>query len=140
VTAHVLVHGTLFRAAETRTASSDPRYVKATLRAAAGDNSAADFWHPISFSEAAGAELSRLSDDERIAVQGALKLELYQPEGKQAKIQRTVFLDHALVLRALAKPKKPKAAPAAQTSPLERVSVVPPSGASPLRFDDDISF
>jgi hypothetical protein len=107
MTFHVLVTRTLFRAA--------------------------DFSQLIGFSEATGAELSRLSDGERIAVQGALT-------GKPAGNQRKDFLDHALGPRAPAKPKKRKTAPGAQAPPVERVGVVPPSGASPPRSDDDIPF
>jgi single-stranded DNA-binding protein len=139
MTVHVLFTGTLFRAAEARTASSGRRYVKATLRSAAADNSTADFWDLITFSETAGTELSRLNDGERVAVQGALKLELYQPEGKPAKIQRTIFADSVLALRAPPKPKKSKVAPAGGAPPLEAVNIVPPSSPAPT-FDDDIPF
>lgn len=138
MTVHVLVTGTLFRAAEARKATSGRRYVKATLRAPATDNSSADFWDLITFSETAGAELSRLGDGERIAVQGGLKLELYKREGKSARIQRTVFVDNVLALRAPAKPKKPKAAPPGQATAPDRINIMPPQ-SSPA-FDDDIPF
>jgi hypothetical protein len=138
MTVHVLVTGTLLRAAESRTASSGRRYVKATLRAAAADNTSADFWDLICFSETAGAELQRLDENERIAVQGSLKLELYAPEGKPAKIQRTVFVDSTLALRAPPKTKnaKPPASGGENTQPA-KVNIVPPA-ATPSDLNDDI--
>jgi hypothetical protein len=136
----VLVSGTLFRVAEQRTSSSGRKYVKATLRAAAADNSTSEFWDLLIFSESAQAELERLGVNERVSVQGALKLELYEPEGKPAKIQRTIFVDYVLALRAPPKEKKKPnsaAAPASQRLPLQPVNIVP--AASP-EFDDDIPF
>lgn len=132
MTVHVLVTGTLFRAGEQRTSSSGRRYVRATIKAAAADTSGAEFFDLMVFSETAGAELERLEVGERVAVQGALKLELYTPEGKPPRISRTIFADHVLALRAPAKERKAKATAA---TPPERL---PPAGRGEL--DDDIPF
>lgn len=131
----VLVSGSLFRSPEQRTSSSGKRYVKATLRAAAADNSTSEFWDLLCFSETAGAELMRLGDGDRLAAQGNLKVDLYQPEGKPPKIQRTIFVDHVLALRP--KPKERKAAPAVSVP--ERVNIVPPASRD-QDLDDDIPF
>lgn len=144
MTVHVLVTGTLFRAAERRTSSTGKSYVKAALRSAAVDNSGSEFFDVLTFSETAGDELLRLETNERVAIQGALKLELYAPEGKPPKIQRTIFVDHVLALRAPRKDKKPKE-PAASARPqnqLERVSIIPPAEEPSRRgeLDDDIPF
>jgi single-stranded DNA-binding protein len=140
MTAHVLVTGSLFRAPEQRTSSSGRKYVKATLRASAADNTTSEFWDLLVFSETAGVELLRLGENERLAVQGSLKTELYQPEGKPAKIQRTIFVDHVLALRAAPREKKPKAS--GQTTParppLERVNIIP--AVSSDLPNDDIPF
>lgn len=93
------------------------------------------------FSETAGAELLRLTENERLAVQGSLKIELYQPEGKPARISRTIFVDSVLALRAAPKQKKakPPAAPVSTrvSSSLDRVNILPDAGSD---LDDDIPF
>lgn len=135
----VLVTGVLFRTAERRTSSAGKSYVKASLRASAVDNSASEFFDLLTFGETAANELLRLEANERIAVQGALKVELYAPEGKPTKIQRTIFVDHVLALRAPPKERKPKkehAQPPGRHQ--EPVSIIPPASAPP--FDDDIPF
>lgn len=135
----VLVTGSLFRSPEQKTSSSGKRYVKATLRAATGDNSPSEFWDLLCFSEAAGAELMRLGDGDRLAAQGSLKIDLYQPENKAPRIQRTVFVDNVLPLRPKPKEKKPKAttpAPAERTPPPQPTSIIPAADG----LDDDIPF
>jgi hypothetical protein len=141
MSASVLVSGVLFRSPEQRTSSTGRQYVKAALRAAAADNSTSEFWDLLVFSETAGAELLRLTENERLAVQGSLKIELYQPEGKPARIQRTIFVDQVLALRAAPRERKqkPTAAPvsARTSSSLDRVNILPDAGGD---LDDDIPF
>lgn len=135
----VLVSGALFRAPEQRTSSAGRRYVKATLRAAAADNTPTDFWDVLAFSETAGADLLRLGEGERVTVQGTLKCELLERDGKPPRIIRTVFVDHVLALRAPPKERKAKKEPAQPSGrPLEPVGIVPPAEAPP--FNDDIPF
>lgn len=142
MTVHVLVTGTLFRAAERRTSSAGKSYVKAALRSAAVDNSGSEFFDVLTFSDTAGDELLRLEMNERVAIQGALKLELYAPEGKPPKIQRTIFVDYVLALRAPKKQKKEAARAPRSQNQLEPVSIIPPAGEPSRRgdLDDDIPF
>jgi hypothetical protein len=136
----VLVSGALFRAPEARKSSTGKRYIKASLRVAGADNSPPEFWDLLCFSETAGAELMRLGDGDRLAAQGNLKIDLYQPEGKSPRIQRTVFVDSVLPLRSKPKERKQKTAPPAQAAPPDRVNIVPPADQSAAPFDDDIPF
>lgn len=133
----VLIAGSIFREPQQRTSQSGKKYVTATVKAAAADNSASDFWAVLAFGDTAGAELMRLGLNERLAIQGTLKLETYEKDG-QTKISRTVFADSVLALRAPPREGKPK--PAAKTpdrSSLEPVNILP---ASDPGLDDEIPF
>ncbi|MBR0849300.1 single-stranded DNA-binding protein [Bradyrhizobium diazoefficiens] len=107
----VLVSGALFHHPKQRASSGSKCYVRATLRTTGVEQ---EFWSPMSFNSTASTALFELKDGDHLAVQGSLKLYLYQN-----KIERTVFVDHALPLRAKrrrdAKPpgSEPGAAPAA---------------------------
>jgi single-stranded DNA-binding protein len=136
MTVHILVSGSLFREPQQRTSQSGKRYVVATLKATTTDNSSSDFWSIMCFSESAGAELLRLGINEKLAVQGSLKIETFEKNG-ETRISRTIFCDHVLALRAPPKEKKPKAAAAPEKLPLEPVNIMP---ASAPTFDDDIPF
>jgi hypothetical protein len=138
VTVFVLVSGTIFREPQRRTSQSGKRYTVATIKAAGADNAPADFWSVLCFSDTGQAELLRLGLNEKLSVQGALKIETYEKDG-QTKISRTVFADQVLALRAPPKEKKSKAAPtpAAERQPLERVNILP---ARSPDLDDGIPF
>jgi single-stranded DNA-binding protein len=128
----ILVSGTIFREPQQRTSQSGKRYVIATLRATTTDNSSSDFWSIMCFSESAGAELLRLGLNEKLAVQGSLKLETFTKDG-ETKISRTIFVDHVLALRAPPREKKPKAKAAATSQENTAATTDPP-------FDDSIPF
>jgi single-stranded DNA-binding protein len=136
MTVHVLVTGTLFRAAEQKISQSSKRYVVATLKAASVDASNSEFWSVLAFSDTAQAELLRLGINEKLSVQGGLKLETYAASNGETRISRTVFADNVLALRAAPKEKKPKPAPA-PASPLQRANILPERSPD---LDDDIPF
>jgi single-stranded DNA-binding protein len=147
MTVHVLISGTLFREAESRTSAAGRKYVTATIRAAAADNSSADFWNCLIFSETAAAEMQRLAVGERLAAQGALKVELYEREGQPAKISRTIFVDHVLALRAPPKERKAKAPAGSKAADaMIKQSIIPDAtpetaaAGGPAFFDDDLPF
>jgi hypothetical protein len=129
---HILVSGSLFKNPEQRTSKSGKTYATASIRTASADNSAADFWNLLIFSETVAAELMRLSEGDKLAAQGSLKLEIYN-----GKISRTVFVDAILPLRAPPRERKPKKPAASEGPPLDRVNVMP---ASAPPFDEDIPF
>jgi single-stranded DNA-binding protein len=131
----ILISGSIFKEPQQRTSSSGRNYVTTTLKAAAADNASSDFWSVLAFGTTAGEELLRLAVGERVTIQGGLKLELFEKDG-QARISRTIFVDHAMALRQPPKERKPKAA-APERPPLERSNIVP---ASAPTFDDDIPF
>jgi hypothetical protein len=132
----VLVSGSIFREPEQRTSQAGKRYVTCTIKAASADNSSSDFWNALCFSETAGAELMRLSVNERLAVQGSMKIELFEKDGQQ-RISRTVFVDSVLALHAPPKERKPKK-PA--DAPLVEEPAAAKQTAGPAFFSDDIPF
>jgi single-stranded DNA-binding protein len=134
----VLVTGTLFKEPQERTSQAGRRFVVATIKATTTDNSGSDFWSIMCFSASASEALMRLSLNERLAVQGALKLETYSSKDGETKISRTVFVDHVLAVRQPPKEKKPKKPAAPEGLPLERVNIVPLTTSPDL--DDDIPF
>jgi hypothetical protein len=130
----VLVSGSLWKNPEQRSSSKTGKlFTTASIRTSSADNAAADFWNLLIFSETVAAELMRLSEGDKLAAQGSLKLEIYN-----GKISRSVFVDAILPLRAPPREKKPKKAAAPEERPLERANIVP-STASP-DLDDDIPF
>jgi single-stranded DNA-binding protein len=122
----VLVSGELFRDPERKTSQqSGKTYVRATIKTAGADD-ATEYWSVLCFSETVSDELMELHAGERLAVQGQLKLELYQ-----GKISRTIFAGSVLTLRRKrtdkTKPKETKTAPNG-------------GRPEPPPFDDPISF
>ena len=130
----ILISGSIFREPQERTSSSGRKYVTTTLKAAAADNATSDFWSVLAFGTTAGDELMRLAVGERVTIQGALKLEIFEKDG-QARISRTIFADHVLALRAPPKERKPKKA-AADATPAKETA----AGGGPAFFSDDIPF
>jgi single-stranded DNA-binding protein len=113
MTASILVSGALFRAPERKTSSNGKSFIRATLKTQSStDANGADFWSLLCFSETAGAELIELTDGDRLAVVGALKLELYQ-----GRISRTIFVDRVLALRKQRKAKPDTIKPASNSEP-----------------------
>jgi single-stranded DNA-binding protein len=112
MTAFVLVSGSLWKNPEQRTSSKTGKlFTTASIRTSSADNAPADFWNLLIFSETVQSELMRLNEGDKVAVQGSLKLEIYN-----GKISRSVFVDAILPLRAPPREKKPKAAKPAPTS------------------------
>lgn len=137
MSAHILLTGSIFRDPEQRTSQSGKTYVTTTLKAAAADNAASEFWDVLAFSETVQAELLRLRTGERLSLQGSLRLELYTTKAGEQRISRKIFADHALALRAPPKAKKPKPVSDGDAQPAipGKVSILPSSD-----LDDDIPF
>jgi hypothetical protein len=134
---HVLVCGSLWKNPEIKTSRSGKTYATASIRTASADNTAADFWNLLVFSETVAAELMRLGEGEKLAAQGSLRLELYN-----GKISRSVFVDHILPLRQPPKERKPKVAKPAPTSQPTTTDATPEETAAggPAFFSDKIPF
>ena len=132
MTVAILISGSIFKEPTQRTSQAGRRFVVTTLKAAA-DNSTSDFWSVLCFSESAGAELMRLGINERVTIQGSLKLELYEKNG-DAKIGRTIFADHVMALRQPPKERKPKAAKAPTSQETTTTTATDPD------LDDSIPF
>ncbi len=123
----VLVSGSLFKNPEMKTSRAGKTYASASIRTASADNTAADFWNLLVFSETVQTELMRLNEGDKLAAQGSVKLEIYN-----GKISRTVFVDAILPLRAPPRERKPKAAKAAPTAQDQPASTTNPP-------DDDLN-
>ena len=123
---HVLVSGSLFKAPEQRTSQAGRRFVSATIRVG-GENRDAEFWSLMVFSDSAQAELLRLGVGDALSAQGSAKFELYQKDGGEVRISRTIFANAILPLRAPPREKKPKAAKASPTQ-----------GATDPNLNDDL--
>ena len=145
MSAYALISGTIFREPQQRVSQSGKQYVVATIKATTTDNSGSDFWSIMCFSASAGDELLRLGLNEKLAVQGSLKIETFEKNG-ETRISRTIFCDHVLALRQPPKERKPKAAKEPSTPPQGKQSIIPPSGESSTDkaassfYDDDIPF
>jgi hypothetical protein len=107
------------------------------MKAASVDPSNSEFWSVLAFSDTAQAELLRLDVNEKLSVQGGLKLETYAAGNGETKISRTVFADNVLALRTAPREKKPKTAAPSPAAPLERVNILPARSSD---LDDDIPF
>jgi single-stranded DNA-binding protein len=134
MTVAILISGSLFKDPQRKTSQSGRSYVTTTLKAAAADNASSDFWSVLAFGDTAGAELMRLGINERVTIQGGLKLELYTANDGATKISRTIFADHVMALRQPPKERKPKAAKAAPTSHQEQPTTTDPD------INDEIGF
>jgi single-stranded DNA-binding protein len=132
MSAAALITGSLIRAPELMTSKAGKPYVTATVKVAA-DN-AVDLWRVVAFSDSAQSELLRLGEGDKISVQGGLKIEPYTGRDGQSRINRTVFVHHAVALRQPPRQKKPKASPS--RAPEEPA----PISNGRRDFGDDIPF
>jgi hypothetical protein len=133
MTAAVMISGSLPRAPESKTSKAGKPYVFASIRVAAGNE--VEFWTALAFGETEQAELLRLGEGEKLAVQGALKVEAKAGDGGEIKIRRTVFVDAVLALKPKPRERKAKAEKA---PPPDRAAAAPREGRRD--FDDKLPF
>ena len=106
MTTRVRVLGTLFHAPESRTlktGAAKATATTATLKAKDGNHT--QFWRIAAFSEPVQAELMRLTAGDAVAVEGALKAELYDRNG-QSDLSFGVIADDVLPLRQPGKKRR----------------------------------
>src|SRR5258707_7811725 len=112
---YALVTGALCRQAEERTSSKTGRvFVSATLKVG-GETGDAEFWSITAFSQSVQTELLRLNVGDALSCQGKAKIELWQRDGGEVKISRSLFADQILALKA---PPRERRAKAAASTPL----------------------
>lgn len=90
----------------------------------------------MAFSDSVVSELMRLREGDRLAAQGALKIELYTAKDGTTKINRTVFADNVLALRGPPKERQQKT-PQQQSHDDDGA---PGKARSSGMVDDDIPF
>jgi hypothetical protein len=132
----VLVSGSIFREPIQKTSQAGKPYTVATIKAGSGENAPAEFWSVLCFSDSGQEQLLRLGLNERVSVQGSMKIELFEKDGQQ-RISRTIFVDSVLALRAPPREKKPKPSATPASASLHRVNILPPTSGLP---DDDVPF
>src|SRR5271155_2337452 len=106
MTVSVMIAGALFRAPVQKIAKSGKPYVTATIKASVGNES--EFWTALAFGDTEQATLLALAVGEKVAVQGAMKLEAKAGDG-DVKIYRTVFDGALLTLKPAPRERKPRA-------------------------------
>jgi single-stranded DNA-binding protein len=116
MSAYALITGVIFRAPQQKTAKTGKLFTTCTVKVGSDDSASSDFWNVLAFSDTAQAELLRLRAGDALSAQGSLKVELYQKDGGEVRISRTIFANAVLALRAAPKERKPtaKAAPTSQ--------------------------
>jgi hypothetical protein len=93
MTVAILAQGQLWSAAERCEARSGREYVRATLIVA--DDG---FWSVVAFAPDVQDELCRLDEGDSLAVQGALRVELFERDGA-TRVCRKIIADRILALR-----------------------------------------
>jgi single-stranded DNA-binding protein len=131
-----LVTGSLFKNPEQKTSSKSGKvFVSATLKVG-GENGDAEFWAATAFSQSVQTELLRLSAGDALSVQGKAKIELWQRDGGEVKISRSIFVDQVIALRA--PPRERKQKQPATSAPL--LDTPAEKTAGPAFFSDEIPF
>jgi hypothetical protein len=124
----VLVSGCLFKAPEERTSQAGRRFVSATIKVG-GEGGTGEFWVCLAFSDSTQADLMRLRVGDALSAQGSAKIELYQKDGGEVRISRTIFASAILPLRA---PPRERRSKQAATAPLlDRAAQKQPATAAP---------
>jgi single-stranded DNA-binding protein len=118
MTALALITGTLYRAPERRVSKAGKSFVTATVKTRDGD--AAAFWRLTAFSESCQEELMQLREGDAVSAQGAMRAELYTPEGGEPRVSLSMVADQVLPARGRAKPRKDDAKPAQAAPPAQR--------------------
>ena len=131
MTAFAIVTGVLFRVPEQRTSKAGKPFVTATIRAKDGE--ASQWWRVTAFSEGVQTELMRLAGGDSCCVQGAFKVELYKPDGSEARLSLSIIADNVLALR------QPKIGSAAYPRKAPKKRDAPAKGGA-AAFDDRITF
>jgi Single-strand binding protein family len=106
MTAHILLSGTLHKAAETRVSKNGRQFTLAKLRVKDGE--ATQWWQLFVFSESAQLELRRIEENDALAVQGVPKFEIYTPDGGEPRVSLSITVDSVLALRQPPKERKKK--------------------------------
>jgi hypothetical protein len=133
----VLVSGCLFRAPEERTSQAGRRFVSATIKVS-GESGNGEFWSLMVFSNSAQSELLQLGIGDALSAQGSAKIELYQKDGGEVRISRTVFANAILPLRQ--PPRERRAKAAASTPLLGQPAQQQTTSSNNPDFDDGIPF
>jgi len=101
MTAHAIIVGALAAAPEARTSKGGRSYTTATVKVAQGD--AMLWWRCIAFDDGVRAALGHLRAGDSVSVQGALKVEVYTPAGKDPRPSPSIVVNHVTALRQEAK-------------------------------------
>ncbi|MGZ9117222.1 MAG: single-stranded DNA-binding protein [Methylocystis sp.] len=129
MTIHALAAGKLFGTPEQRTSKNGTRFTKATLLVVASTER--QFVTLFAFSQSAQDELERLGEGDSLSVQGQLKAEVFERDGR-SRVSLSMTVDHVLALRQPPRERKPK-----PDKPRERWAA--PTRAERPHVDDDLN-
>jgi hypothetical protein len=135
---YALITGVLFRPAEQKTSSKTGRTFVSAMLKVGGETGGAEFWSITAFAQSVQAELLRLSAGDALSAQGKAKFELWQRDGGEVKISRSLFADAVLPLRA--PPRERRAKAKAETPLLDQTPEKETAAGGPAFFSDDIPF
>ena len=137
MSASILLQGKLERAPESRVSRNGNSFATTTIRVSAG--SELQFWRLFVFSESAQAELARLGEGNSLSVQGPLKAEVFERDGR-SRVSLSMTVDHVLALRQPPRERKPKAAPPATAVAPDRSRLARHAGDGVDVFGDEMPF
>lgn len=106
MTAIALITGKLFKSPERKTSKAGTAYVTATMKARDGDSQ--QFWRLTVFSNSAQDELMRLDDGDALSCQGAMRAEVYTPEGGEPRVSLSLVVDNVIGAKPKPKQRQPK--------------------------------
>jgi hypothetical protein len=135
---YALISGVLFKPAEQRTSSKSGRVFVSAVIKVGGETGDAEFWQLTAFSQSVQTELLRLSAGDALSAQGKAKFELWQRDGGEVRISRSLFADQILALRAAPRERRAKAK--AETPLLDQTPAKETAAGGPAFFNDDIPF
>jgi len=145
MTSRVLLNAVIHKPAARRTSKTGKPYVVVTARDGVGPD--AKWWTVLAFSESAIEALEPLVEGEAIAVSGTFEPSVWAPEGREPRVNLTVYADAALSAHKVKKERKaekPRGGSASERSSTGReialASWAAPSGQGGARGDDDIPF
>lgn len=136
MSSYALISGTIFTDPIRRTSKSGNPFVTVKLRVK--DGAETSWWQIAAFDAGVQEELLKLSEGDSVAVQGAMKADVYVPDNAAPRVNLNLVADAVLPAR---RPKTPRPAPAARKSwqANAKPKITGRGYAGPGDPDDDIS-
>lgn len=143
MSARVLLNAVVHKTPARRISRAGKPYLITTLRAGAGPD--AKWWTLFAFSETAIEALEPLVEGEAIAASGTFEASVWVSEGREPRVNLTIYADAILSAHKPKKERKAKRAPDPRAATGRAIEGPPGLLLAPLdqrggMFDDDIPF